>query len=288
MSEVRKAIKRNAKRAMQGAWGRAAVVLIILVAVGAALGLLELAFQTQLGLRPYLDAAGTPADYLDDVLNTTWPYLLFSGVAGLVVLILVAPMEIGVADWYMCRTDGEDLPVSAIFWPYGCKTFWSAIWLKLLTYGGSMLWGMLFFVLPMAGLGWATYGIYTGGLDTAAQALNVVAVVASVLLFVLASVFLSAMLSRYLLAPYLLSRRYAKGPWKALRLSVRYTRGHRWESLVLAWSFLPWNWLCILLFPVAFYVIPYQSMSYALYARYLIESAGKIGDTREFKPTTQL
>ena len=58
---------------------------------------------------------------------------------------------------------------------------------------------------------------------------------------------------------------------------------------MLGLSFLPWLLLSLLLFPV-FYTGPYMAASYALYARYLIETGGIEcpGDaTREFTPHTE-
>lgn len=53
-------------------------------------------------------------------------------------------------------------------------------------------------------------------------------------------------------------------PWQAIKLSKKMIKGNRTELFVLDLSFIPWELLCVFLFPVI-YVIPYVYTTKALY-----------------------
>lgn len=53
-------------------------------------------------------------------------------------------------------------------------------------------------------------------------------------------------------------------PWQAIKLSKKIIKGNRTELFVLDLSFIPWELLCVFLFP-AIYVIPYMQTTRALY-----------------------
>lgn len=53
-------------------------------------------------------------------------------------------------------------------------------------------------------------------------------------------------------------------PWQAIKLSKKMIKGNRTELFVLDLSFIPWELLCVFLFP-AIYVIPYMQTTKALY-----------------------
>ncbi|MDE6723158.1 MAG: DUF975 family protein, partial [Eubacterium sp.] len=53
-------------------------------------------------------------------------------------------------------------------------------------------------------------------------------------------------------------------PSQALQLSKKMVKGNRWELFVLDLSFIPWELLCIFVFPLI-YVMPYVATTNALY-----------------------
>lgn len=53
-------------------------------------------------------------------------------------------------------------------------------------------------------------------------------------------------------------------PWQAIKLSKKMIKGNRTELFVLDLSFIPWELLCVFLFPLI-YVIPYVHTTRALY-----------------------
>lgn len=53
-------------------------------------------------------------------------------------------------------------------------------------------------------------------------------------------------------------------PWQAIKLSKKMIKGNRTELFVLDLSFIPWELLCVFLFPLI-YVVPYVQTTRALY-----------------------
>ena len=196
MGEVRRAVKRNAKQVLRGHWGRASAILLILLGACLILALLENGIRSALGLSAYLDVNGTAGYYPDDLLNTGLDYLLFSLGMALFGLMFTAPLYIGAAGWFLERTGGGEEPVSDIFWPYGCKTFFSAIWLKILIFFGRILWGLLLLAPPAGIFGWTVYALSGPAPSPGVEALCITALAASLALLLLAAVFWAAMVTR--------------------------------------------------------------------------------------------
>lgn len=285
MGTVRGTVKRKARAALKGRWGTAVLITLTRLAASLAVSLLESALLLLLNTPSYLENLAMSPDLWQTARSCAPWYLLFTALNGLAALILFAPLSIGTADWYMGCTHGENRGLFYIFWPFGCKKFWGSLVLYALRYLAQWFWSVLFLCLPVAGLGWSLYSLYYLNLDPAARALAITGALAAVL-FLLAMLFLlTVFLTRYSLCPYLMGRRYAKGPFGAMAMSVRLTKGHLFEAYWFSLSLLPWKLLSCLALP-AFYAAPYISASYALYTRYLAglyeakSSAGKAADEK--------
>ncbi len=284
MTDLRRMIKRNARRALDGHWAVAIVIVLVLLALAIATGLLEEGIHGALGLEPYIDVYNTPDNYLDDIPNTS---PLFLGVTlGMTLLgvLCSAPLGIGVNDWFLGLTEGAAPPFGHIFYPYGNRTFFRAVRLEISIYLRTLLWASLLTAPPLGVMLFSGWFLEAGARTTAEQSLSVMGIILGAGLLLMALVFLCAVVARYTLAPYLLCSRYAKTVRQALRLSVTYTKGRRWEIVMFFLSFVPWLLLTPLLLPLL-WVLPYMQMSTALFARYLIEAGERQGQgfTREFQ-----
>lgn len=70
----------------------------------------------------------------------------------------------------------------------------------------------------------------------------------------------------YAMVPYILEERPGYNVRKAMRISKKMMRGHRWELFRLDLSFLGWDILCFLTLGLAcIYVIPYKSATKAVF-----------------------
>jgi len=270
MGTVRQAIKRDARAALKNQTGTAALITFLLLVVSFVVGLFEGAIPLMLGAPTFFQNLADSTNPWQAALSSAPWFLLFAGLMAIVSLIFVAPMSLGTADWFMGCTDGQDNGAAYIFWPFGCKKFWGSMVLFVVTYLLSLFWAVLFLALPVGLIGYAVYSLYYLNLSPVLQTLTIVGAAAGVLFLLVVLVFLAIFLSRYWLSIFLMGKKYGKGPFGALAMSVRITKGHRFELFGFILSFLPWMLLNIFVIPMLF-TIPYATMSMALYTRYLAE-----------------
>ncbi len=265
---LRKTIKRNARGSLRGMWGTAALILLIFMGVSLALGLLDTGIMSALGYvepEPFFDPF-TGDFYYTEMDMSPGGYVV-SAIMQIISLIVIVPLSLGVVDWALSLTDGCRKPVGHIFWAYDNKAFGRSIWMSIVVSVKTCLFGILV-LLPSAVL--LTLGYLLPAKETISYAAGQGMIVVGWVLMV-AGVVLSAWFgARYFLTTMLLCDRYYYKVSEAVRLSVRATRGRRWQIVAFELSFLPWFLLCVFVFPV-FYVIPYCAVASVLYARFLFE-----------------
>ncbi len=284
MTDLRRMIKKNARRALSGSWGIAVAIVLVSLSLWMVISLLESGIQDLLGLQPYIDVYNTPENFMDDLPNTTPLFLWVTVGMALLAVVTGAPLAIGVNDWFLGLTEGRAPSFGLIFRPYGSRTFFRSIWLRLAVYLRTLLWAVFLTAVPIGVLVFSAWFLEIGAHTAAEQALSLMGILLGGGLLLVSIIFLAAAAARYMLAPYLLCSRYAKTVRQAIRLSAGYTKGHRWEIVTFFSSFLPWMLLTPLVLPVL-WVFPYVQMSTALFARYLIEAGERQGQcvTREFQ-----
>jgi uncharacterized membrane protein len=193
------------------------------------------------------------------------------GVFSLLMLLIVTPVEMGAARWFYALVHGEKQPVSEAFWYFEsgrryCRSVWCCVNVNL----RSFLWSLPFFALPGGLLAYSSYWLSREDVTRAQSAAATIGALMAGCLMILAAVFYAACVSRYMLTVFLLGESDDVTVGRAIRDSVRYTRGFRFSLMWFAFSYIGWFLLCWLFFP-AFYVWPYYSAGIAMYALYIIE-----------------
>ena len=277
-------LKRNARAALSGNWGKAILTQVIGVGVVLLLSILQgicvflISFQRG---RQAPAAELFPANpeelfwwYSNHVPSRE---MLVIAAFSVLTLLLLAPIMLGTVKWFFLRSGGGNPGVGEVFSffeslrQYG-RSLWYYIQMAVRTY----LWSILFYLLPLT-LGGALIGFlkYTlgGRISTyAATMVMLLVIILSILLTVLYAVFIN----RYALVPYLLC---GEGAEKltvrdAFKVSVHYTKGYRGSLLLFSLSFFGWFLLApFTLYLILLYVGPYYQQSLALYARYIIEKS---------------
>ena len=284
MRDLRIAIKKDARRALKSVWGKAIAILIILFGVNMLFAILDKGAQS---LFPMTVTASL--DYLKEFFyqlsNISIVFLIIIAMIAVMRWIIVVPLTIGRCEWYLGLTDGRAQPVAEIFSPFGSKIFARSIGFKILMMLITTFYAVLFTCLPASALGYGIYTMYTVEQTPQNSIMTIMCLILGTVLLAISLLLLFVFLQRYYLGSYLLASRYNMTPFKAIRTSVKYTKGGLWEIFMLKISFLPWLLTSIFLFPL-FFVLPYKDATLAIYARYLIES-GKRGEapfTQEFDP----
>lgn len=308
-----RALKTNAKRALAGNWGRAIGIMLISMIPGVLINLLEYGIREVSGVSEFVNRSGT-GNAFRAAANIAPASIAITALVSLLVFFIMTPLRQGILRWYYRRTGGEREGVTGIFHYFETAAgYFRALWLNFLIGLRMFLWTLLLMV-PLV--------LLTGLLSVAGRAGRATRTFAMLLVFVwmtIACVVIVIIGLRYFLAPYLLAEHPEYKARAAIREGVKLVRGCKGSVFLFGLSFLLWYLplllavLLVLFIPFSnpfylfqitglllllmlaqlgllFYLVPYQSASHAMYARYLIqtgESGGRdaYGDsTREYKP----
>ncbi len=299
-------IKRNSRLALKGNWGRATVILLLMLGAGAVLsGLQQGAIMifapgpTAIP-QPGPDAApGELFGYLYSAVNTAeW---LITGLYVLLTALLVTPVSLGAMRWFYNLVHGKRLPVADVFYFFEAgRRYGRAVWYEISITVRTLLWSLLFFAVPGCLMTYSVWRLAGEGLTRAQTATAGMGVLLASVLMLLASLFYSVCVMRYALAAFLLGEDDNLSARKAIKQSVRYTRGYRFSLMWFGLSYIWWVILAVIFFSAVavmpypggvapimqvsagvmlfalavfamLYYWPYYSAGLAMYARFIIE-----------------
>jgi uncharacterized membrane protein len=269
-------IKRNSKRALKGNWGKAVTLTLLVFGAITLFTILQQAAIEMFVSRvpqaalppPDADLAQFAGYVAQAVPPAEW---IIVGAFSALMLLIITPVEMGAARWFYALVRGEKQPLSEAFWYFESgRRYGRSVWYSVNVGLRSFLWSVLFFAVPGGLLGYSSYWLSREDVTRAQSAAATIGALIASCLMILAAVFYSACVSRYMLAVFLLGESDDVTVGRAIRDSVRYTRGFRFSLMWFALSYIGWFLLCGLLFP-ALYVWPYYSAGIAMYALYIIE-----------------
>lgn len=272
---LRKLIKINARRALRGNWSRAMAIALLVTAAGLLMSLAEGMLGGLLQIPTFLDVAGTPANFLDDLPAATPAALaLVSGMA-LLCLLVLTPLGLGAMGWHYRLGGGKVEEVSSVFEFFGsAAAFFKAVLLSFNIAVRGMLWTALFALPASALMAFASASAEAAGSDSELLLARGAALCA-VVLGVMAAILTAIWLQRYYLAPYALIDNPTGSVREAIRRSIQATKGRRVALLWLEVTLLGWRLLGLLVV-TQLYTKPYVAMVRALYGRYLIELTERV------------
>ncbi len=269
---------------MQRNWGAAIGILILIVLLHILITVIEAQAAAILSVPAFVDVWATPGVYADDVVNTAPPAVGLSLWNTLTAFVILTPLWLGSANWYLRVTAATRPSMLRVFWAFASpRAYFKGLWLRLLLTGRSMLWLLLMVSLPAICAYTSIAFVRDYAVNFYEQNLGSLGLFVSAVLLLAAALFCPVFLCRYFLAKYYICEPYKRPVREAIRLSVRYTKGNILTIAGLYLSFLPWFALCVFVLPL-FYVLPYLNASAALLAERMIR-AGEMADTdgtREF------
>lgn len=270
-------LKQNSHRALRGHWGGAILGMLVLGGVSLLLyclrGYVVHFFAPQTVPDPLFGARhGFEEYFFQQYAQISRQELAILGGAWLLNLLIVVPLGLGVTCWYWALVRGREFSLGEMFHFFGSgRGYLRAIGLHLQLLVRSFAWAVVFFLIPAAIWGSSVYLVNrTDGAVRGAGALLSLGMVFGAVLFLLAAVFYLVLLSKYLLAFYLVCEDESLSVRRAIKLSCAYTRGYRFSLFWYQLSFIGWFLLCVFVFP-ALFVYPYFNTALAMYASFLIE-----------------
>lgn len=268
---IRKQVKQNARRAMTGNWGKAICIFMILIAIFIVFGLLQGMLSLIFDIPDFGDIFFP--SYYHPYNETTIPLIsvAMSVVFMLLGMFINSPLIFGVKGWYYRIVSGENEDVGEIFSFFSrVKLFFKAIWHDINIGARMCLWSVIFAAIPASVCTAGALVLQNPEYTDLYRLGGVTLLLIGGILTILAQIFLLIFTNRYFLSAYLIAEDNTLTVSKAIKTSVRCTKGSRGALLVLDLSFIPWVLFSFLLFPLLYFV-PYYSASNALYAKYLIE-----------------
>ncbi len=301
-------IKRNSRLALRGNWGRAIILLLLMMGAGMVLSGLQqgamMIFVPAASATPPPGPEASPQDllgYLSGAVSLA-EWIIIS-LHTLLTILLVTPVALGAMRWFYNLVHGKRLPVSDAFYFFESgRRYGRAVWYEINISVRTLLWGLLFFTIPGCILFFSSWAWqYPNDEMTRTQtAVAGLGVLLGCILTLLACLFYSACTMRYSLAAFLLGEDDGLSVRKAIKQSVRYTRGYRFSLVWFGLSYIWWLILAAIILTVvatlpysgvaapllqlfagavlfvlvmfgAFYYWPYYTAGLAMYARFIIE-----------------
>lgn len=274
-------LKKNAKLALKKNWGGAILIFLIVFGVAIMLSILQQVVITVFADGAVIDktvfdflidpSKGAPDAMIIQNMAVEW---IIIGVFSVLSLLFVAPLSLGEMRWFLKLIHGERIQVAEVFHFFESgRNFGRTVWYHINIYVRTFLWGIPIFAVPGGILGVSVYFLSTGGEEAqrSSAAIASAGIFLAAILMILASIFYAACVNRYALASYLLAESDEITVRKAIRDSVKYTKGFRFSLLWFELSYIGWFLLCVLALPLLLYVMPYYNTAYTMYARYIVE-----------------
>lgn len=284
-------LKKNAKLALKGNYGRAILILLLIFGVTILITILEQIAFTVFIKGPSLyeiieEFVDDPAYALPELLDYYKIESIIVGITSVISLLFVTPLSLGAMRWFFRLVHGERMQIVELFHYFETlRGFGRSLWYNVNIYVRCLLWSIPFFTVPSAILGISVYFLSGGEeISRSSSAIASTGIFLASVLMLLASAFYAACISRYALVPYLIAENDDLTVRKAIRESVRYTRGFRFSIFWFELSFIGWMLLSIFVWPLLLYVMPYYYTAFAMYARYIIEKNRycEPNETKEF------
>ena len=267
--EFHQRIKKGARNALRGHWGKAIAILMVFGGVLLLLSTLEQFLYLIFHYSGYLDVLQSPEFYLDDILDYHLGPLLITGSICILWLLLIPPMIYGIASWYYHLSGGSPKEFSAVFCAFTSLRQWArSVGMTLILLALHLFWLAVFTVIPVLVL--LFFRNFT--FDPASRLAIFIPFgkAGGWILLTMAMVFYLVLIQRYALCFYLMAQKPRIPLLKAIRQSVQAMQGRSWEMISLRLSFIWWMLLSLLMFPLI-YVVPYYQSAIAIYARYAVE-----------------
>lgn len=272
-------IKKGAKNALRGNWGKTTAIFMVLIGIWLLLSSLENFLYLLFHFTGYTDPAFSPEYFLDDILAHQPAQLIITGVISLLWILVVSPLLCGTIGWYHRLSSGDSPEFASIFQYFtSIRRYGRALGIMLISVGKSILWSLTFLTLPAA----ITLFFYYFPIDpTSPLALFVpFGKAAGWILLTLSLFFYFIFIQRYFLAFYLLAEKPNISARKAVSQSAKIMHGHCWELFSLCLSFFWWGLLSFMIVPLL-YAVPYYCAAVSIYARYLIERSSRMQQTSQ-------
>jgi uncharacterized membrane protein len=261
----------NGLYALKASWTKAMIIVCILSLLSFGLSALDSAYRNVFSIARMTS---------DGLINTDYRSFIIEAVFSIITFLVMAPLTLGMLEWFWNLSGGKKTGVGDIFAWYGSGRLYGKSLLLCLSIGvRSLLWGVLTCGLPTVMIGAARY--YSNGINLQQSNLSatdvqhlliagILSIFGVLLLFGGILLFLY-ITSKYIVAFFLIVEDNGRKVSSVIRDSIKYTSKFKWEITKFVLSYIGWAFTCIALLPVLF-VVPYFCSSISIFAKHIIYS----------------
>jgi len=262
---LRSYCKINARQMMRGHYGAAAVILLLMAGCTGLLVFLRWLVTLAMDAALYeVDSYFSPSFAFKRLPTVSLSALCVLTFFLVTAFLLLPPLWYGMKRWFHLRTYGENPSVAELFHYFSSFALYSkALWVFFVTSLVVILMGLIL-LIPATGFYVLSYMLFVHNPLSAASSISLIF---SFVFAALALIALFVFSLRYCNVPYFLAKDAHRGTLRLLRDSARSVKGYKGHLFVTHLSFLLWDLLCLLIFPV-FFVFPYMQATFAVYSRY--------------------
>ena len=271
MSDLRLQSKLSGVHALKGSWIKAMLIFCVLSLLSFGLSSLDDAYRNVFGISR-LTANG--------FLNVDVRSLIVQAVFTIITFFVMAPLVLGMLEWFWNLTGGTKTGVGDIFEWYGSGRLYAKSLILGLNVGvRCLLWGVLTCGIPLLMIGAANF--YSSGVDLSKTNLSAtdvqnLLIVGLLMIFgvlillggILLFIFIT---SKYIVAYFLIVEDNSRKVSTVICDSIKYSRKFKWEFTKFILSFTGWFFTCIAILPFL-YVIPYFCSSLSVFVKHIIYS----------------
>ena len=270
-------LKKNSKEALKGNWGTACAFLLIILGLFASFQMLQGAVET---IFDFSSKADIPFNIFNLPTLLQNPDFVIPMISILVFAILqffsFVPMTFGYTTLFFHIVEGKSVETAQIFSYFSSfKLYLKTIWMTVNLLARSLFWAIILLMPGLLSL-LISSQISSNYSLSSNQTATMIATVLGFLgipLLVIGILFLAVILQKYFLARYIFIQDNTKKVTDCIRFSILMMKGNKKDVLFFRLSFIGWILLIpITLFVGSLYVMPYQSASFAAYARSIIIS----------------
>lgn len=270
MSHLRTKSKLNGLYALKGSWVKAMIVVLILSLLSFGLSGLDDAYRNVFKISRLTE---------NGFINIDIRSFAVQAVFSVITFLVMAPLLLGMLEWYWNLTGGKKTGVGDIFAWYGSGRLYGKSLLLSVNIGvRCLLWGILTCGFPSLMIGAANY--YLSGIkqqsnlsatDVQQLLIGGLLMIFGVLLLLGGILLFIYITSKYIAAYFLMVEDNSRKVSDVVRDSIKYSRNFKWEFTKFMLSYVGWAIVCIALFPLL-YVVPYFNSSLSIFVKHIIYS----------------
>ena len=273
MRSMRATVKSNSKKALRNKYGRAMVIIMLLIGINIFFMLLDAIISMVLNMPVFINMENLFTPSLIRDINLSIPLVVSNAVLALLAFFIMTPFYYGVNGWFFRMVGNENSEISSAFNYFESMKSMFKVWGAEFVVKIKKLVYFILFLFPgvaVISMGNVFQNNVKGDFDHSRYVLTEMIILLGICISIVGFICYAIYSKKYQLVQYLLTYDCELNIRKAIKYSAKISNGHKCDLFLFDLSYIFWFLICIAVIPVL-YVFPYYMAGKALYSRVLIE-----------------